>query len=272
MDIMYLQQPGDTELSGGDTQDIRRPLIRPEAPKLRTQQSERWATTSQQQQQTHKQTQRTLYFYLFLSAGGQSQTRGASLLKIKLWNFDYHPAHSVIQHVRHTPPCINHMQSNKQPVRLQVKVDCEWLSPDLSVRQTTINKLKRSSRETQNISRTKVLSEKKKENNILISFVLKCAPISSYLHSSEAAAPVWIPAWKNFAASPTNSQRLYAPSRQHLRAGRRQTQMSLVRDSKPNLINSISTSKSNSLTPPAGTHNRLAVCRHVRPADRSPRR
>lgn len=112
MDIMYLQQPGDTELSGGDTQDIRRPLIRPEAPKLRTQQSERWATTSQQQQQTHKQTQRTLYFYLFLSAGGQSQTRGASLLKIKLWNFDYHPAHSVIQHLRHTPPFINHMQFN----------------------------------------------------------------------------------------------------------------------------------------------------------------
>lgn len=113
---------------------------------------------------------------------------------------------------------------------------------------------------------------RKIKNNILISFVLKCAPISSYLHSSEAAAPVWIPAWKNFAASPTNSQRLYAPSRQHLRAGRRQTQMSLVRDSKPNLINSISTSKSNSLSPPAGTHNRLAVCRHVRPADRSPRR
>lgn len=202
MDIMYLQQPGDTELSGGDTQDIRRPLIRPEALKLRTQQSERWATTSQQQQQTHKQTQRTLYFYLFLSAGGQSQTRGASLLKIKLWNFDYHPAHSVIQHVRHTPPFINHMQSNKQPVRLEVKVDCEWLSPDLSVRQTTINKLKRSSRETQNISRTKVLSEKKKENNILISFVLKCAPISSYLHSSEAAAPVWIPAWKTLQPHP----------------------------------------------------------------------
>lgn len=43
---------------------------------------------------------------------------------------------------------------------------------------------------------------RKIKNNILISFVLKCAPISSYLHSSEAAAPVWIPAWKTLQPHP----------------------------------------------------------------------
>ena len=68
-------------------------------------------TTTTTNTQTNKQTHRTLYFYLFLSAGRQSQTRGASLPNIKLINFDYHPAHSVIQHVRHTPPFVNHMQS-----------------------------------------------------------------------------------------------------------------------------------------------------------------
>ena len=66
--------------------------------------------------------------------------------------------------------------------------------------------------------------------------------LPSFLWSSR---PGLDPRLENFAASPTNSQRLYAPSRrQHLRAGRRQRQMSLVCDSKPHLIDSVSASTS----------------------------
>lgn len=109
--------------------------------------------------------------------------------------------------------------------------------------------------------------KRKKKENILISFGLKCAPISSYLHSSEAAAPVWIPAWKTLQPHP-QTHSVFT----HRAGGSICAQDDAKDKCRSSAIRNRISSTQSPLQPLRSSrdtrHNRLAVCRHVRPADR----